>query len=70
MAGRRHHRAARLFVPEDSVDVVVTGTCRDTAPAVLALDEQVSQLEEGDVDVAAARPCGAPLPGERWPYRR
>lgn len=36
-------------------DDFAVGTCRDAAPAVLALDEQVRQLEDEDLDIAAAR---------------
>ena len=36
-------------------ETFAAGTCRDAAPAVLALDEQVSQLEQQDVDTAAVR---------------
>lgn len=38
----------------DAGDFAV-GTCRDAAPAVLALDEQVRRAGEGEVDRAAAR---------------
>ena len=36
-------------------DEFAAGTCRDAAPAVLALDEQVRQLQQEDVDIPAAR---------------
>ena len=37
------------------VDEFTSGTCRDAAPAVLALDEQVRRAAEPDADEAAAR---------------
>lgn len=37
------------------VDEFSAGTCREAAPAVLALDEQMRLLGEEDVDIAAGR---------------